>query len=215
MRASSIATALATSALAGCTAHLSAGPHVRNDGNTGSTVAASVAFGKPVGDYRLLAIGGTLMVITDEAIRGGGGGNVDYVDAGGVLPFRATVRVGALTREGTTAPDGSTTTYPTRLAVGGAFAVYPFHNNFRALPDHSDDPVDTKWQTKPDDDMLSDMLRKPHDSDDDGSMPIIYGLGLEVAVDALPTTAPSDPRELFVSLSLVGELSLVKGPALR
>ena len=160
-----------------------AGPHLRHDGHLGATVAGAMGVGGAVGDYRALYVDAVVVVLVDETTRAGGGAGLEYLAAGGALPWRVSGHAAIVGDQ------------PRRPLVGAAVAIYPLHSNIRRRPPPKHGG-EISW------DGLFESLGQ--------DLGTLGGLGLELGVDALPTGAPGTARELIVSLRLVGAVSTIE-----
>jgi hypothetical protein len=186
MRAMTIVRALPlllSLALTGCfTARAAVGPHLSTSGKAGVTATGGLGVGWSFHDDKAIYATPNFGVVADDHARAMMFDTFSYVDYGFVVPIRVDARLGFLFPRKAYGEEQ-------RSMFGAGIAILPWHGrgDDRGGGGHSE----KGWT---DFDLLPDLA-------------YLRGLGVEVAVDALPRVA-QERGAVMATISLVGDVGI-------
>lgn len=177
--------AVLATALSACfTARAAVGPHLSSSGKSGVSATGGVGVGWSFHDDKALYLTPNFGVVADDHARAMMVDSFSYVDYGAPLPFRVDARLGFLFPRKRYGEEE-------RTVVGAAIAILPWHGR----ADDHDGGGDQCEKTCFDLGLVPDLA-------------FLRGLGVEVAVDALPRSSPQERTEILTIVSVVADVGI-------
>lgn len=161
-------------------AQAAVGPNLSTTGQKGFTAGGGFGLGWSHDDGKAVYLTATASVVGGDHARALVQEHLSYVDYTLPVPVRVGGRFGALLGRDKFGEEG-------QVAFGGAIAVLPWHGRSPDSSGHSE----KGW------------------TDIGPDLDLYTGLGVEVAVDALPSDGDGQRRQVMATVSLVGDLSLM------